>query len=412
MPFVFWPISPRRGPRMPIFATLGEFRGPGDGATYLHGATDIGTGREPDWFIWSTDPGLLVRESAATGGAPSPSAGGGGIRVGRFGIKHALIVHADPGNTPLPIYVIERGTTVYRPRPGIANPANNADFRPLNNLPNQAFDAYRKKGENDYELVRCWPIRLAIAKGIDPTDLHFIYYGTAAGSFDDTNRGNPLEVVEYENDVAPEMKDLLMTPHGDEAQVRVSFDNPDSAGIFLPADGGAQFKVHAYATLHRWWCGVYKLEYRIARAGGVEAEVDLPGGGATHDTGRLTTWQFTRLPGTAQSRLIVDSRRSEFTRPTDLANYAQDAKKTVYTLTHAKGMDNVTAANHWELESPAQWPDGEYTITVWAQTIRKSNGIGAAPDVHEVEYNAGFKVETVNQGARKVSVQRRFQRVT
>jgi hypothetical protein len=414
--FYQWPVAPINGPRQPVFGTLGEFRNrAGDGLTRLHGAADIGLGRQMQLDVYSPDTGLVVRETPSV--SANPSAGGGGVRVGRFGLKHVLTVLADPGNTPEPIYVIDDITVFYLPAGGAANPSADADFKAgtLGDLPagqaRRPFIGFRRKGANDYERVRFWPRSVPIGRGVDPTDLHFIRYASASGPYNESDLRNPLEVVQYANDAKPVARDLLMTTHTNEGETRLSFTKAGRSAVFNRDEGGAHFKVHAFSPLQKW-CGIYRLDYRIAAmapAGENEAEVN-PAGAAANDTGRLTTWHFTRLPSTNQSFLIVDADRSTFTRPVRIANYPNDAKITFYTLTHSKGVDNVTADNHFELEDPSKWPDGDYTITVWAQNIEESKGVDVAPDVNEVTYSADFRVETSQQGARRrVTVTRKFE---
>lgn len=120
-----WPVKPVNGPQ-PIFGTFGEFRGAaGDGLSTLHGGTDLALG-DTNADVFSIDLGLVVRETPAVSG--NPSAGGGGIRVGHFGYKHVKTINADPGNSKLPIYVVDRDSDFYVPKHGIANPAQDSDF--------------------------------------------------------------------------------------------------------------------------------------------------------------------------------------------------------------------------------------------------------------------------------------------
>ncbi|HET7537186.1 MAG TPA: hypothetical protein VFJ90_12065, partial [Candidatus Didemnitutus sp.] len=166
--------------------------------------------------------------------------------------------------------------------------------------------------------------------------------------------------------------------------------------------------VHAYSLFH-WDCGIYQLDYRIfCTTDSTEDETGSAHGATRHDTGRLTMWKFAKLPADADSFLIVDQSRSEFIRPVALGQYGAHDKRTVYTLTHAKGMQDLKKENHWELEDTTKWPDCEYEIDVWAMNIKKANGPGVAPDLNEVKHWAKFKVETAASGDRRITVTKAF----
>jgi len=70
----------------------------------------------------------------------------------------------------------------------------------------------------------------------------------------------------------------------------------------------------------------------------------------------------------SDSKLIVDNLqnplRSRFDALKRLDQYPAHSKYTIYTLSHLKGIDDVKAEYHWELEDTMKWPDCEYAIDV------------------------------------------------
>lgn len=390
--FYDWPTQPTGGPHR-ILSTFGEFRGAGgDGMTFLHGAVDIPeTGNAVK--VFSPDVGVLRRSGAST----NPSAGGGNVRIGHFGFVHINTLYARPGATyarvglpqDFPIRVAEPGTA-YFGAPVNASPLTlplNAPL-PQRTLGRNAPAIGYRRGAAQYEGEVYWPRTLAIGEDPHPTDLHFIYYESSDGAYDDPAAlSDPLEVVRYVNSDDPVARDLRLYTHAGDA-LAFDFDTVGSGAVLSPAAGGAKLKVAACSRF-AGTCGVYELELAIAG--------EAPGGGWA----RSRVWRFHKLPSDADSRILVDTTLSEFTNVNN--------KITWYVLTSSRN-GSIAADNHWELEDTTRWPDGEYEIRVWVKNIRESRGVGQAPDLNEVAYTARCSIQTDNARNRRVRVTRRFSR--
>lgn len=391
--FYIWPVKPFRRTQARL-GTLGEFRGQGtNDITRLHSGMDIAvSGGLVE--VFSPDVGLVRRFTVAA--TQNPSGGGGPVRIGHWAFNHIRTVFVTPGTNQggvrlpqnLPIYVEDRGFTYYVPRAGVANPQNDGDFRGLQ-LRGRPIVAYRKNGPNNYSNVSIWPRTLPIGRGVQPTDLHCFYYGTADGPVaDGASIRNALEVLDnYRNRVDPLADALRMyTQAGD--RLMLDLAQQGASVVHRPAMGGAKFKLWAFSPFNSR-CGVYQIDYEILNHLG-------------NTTGRLNSWTFQRLPPDNRSFDLVDPQLSQFNTVND--------KFTVYIITNSRN-GNINNTFHWEVENPAMWPDGCYAIKVWIYNIRRSQGEGKAPDLNEVLYGAEFKVDTDQQGTnRRIIVTQGFRK--
>ena len=386
-----WPVS-RRNRTHPRLGALGEFRGLGaNDITRVHSGTDIARAGG-NVQVWSPDTGLVRRHTPAANG--NPSGGGGPIRVGHFSFNHITTVNARPGGQyngvalpqNLPIHVVEPGSAAYAPRPGVANPQNDADFRRGRVGRAKPAVAYRKIGPNNYERGVFWPRNLPIGTGVQPTDLHCIYYESADGPYaDGGNAANCLEVFRnYTNRRKPVAEKLVMyTQVGKRAFLDLG--RRGNTATHRAAMGGLDFMLWAHSPFNSK-CGVYQIEYEILNHLG-------------NTTRRLNVWRFHDTPPDNRAFDIVDPQLSRFNTVNN--------KFTVYTITNSRNA-NINAAYHWEVENPGQWPDGCYAIKVWLKNIRASVGVGRAPTTNERYYVAEWTVKTQANGNRKLTVTRSF----
>lgn len=388
-----WPVS-RRNRTHPRLGALGEFRGlAANDITRVHSGTDIArAGGNLD--VWSPDTGLVRRHTPAANG--NPSGGGGPIRVGHFSFNHITNVNARPGNQyrgvalpqDLPIHVVEPGSDAYSPRQGVANPQNDGDFRRGRVRRSKPAVAYRKLAANSYERIVFWPRSLPIGTGVGPTDLHCIYYESADGPYaDGGNVANCLEVFRnYANRRKPVAEKLVMyTQVG--KQAFLDLGRARRSAVHRPAMGGLDFMLWAHSPFNSK-CGVYQIEYEILNHLG-------------NSTGRLNVWKFHDNPPDNRAFDLVDSQLSRFNTVNN--------KFTVYVITDSRNAV-INTAYHWEVENPAQWPDGCYAIKVWLKNISASVGVGQDPRTNERYYVAEWLVETQANGNRKLTVTRSFQR--
>lgn len=403
--FYTWPLKKLKTTH-PRLGTLGEFRGlgTGDGVTVLHSGTDLAEfgGNLP---VYSPDTGLVRRLTRGIGG--NPSAGTGPIRVGHFAFNHINNINAKPHSEyigrnnnriqihkDLPIYVVEPGKNLFTPKRGVANPQKDADFKARKVKKNPVSllgGSYARIGADNYRNATVWPRTVPIGRGVGPTDLHCIYYESADGSYLDLdNIANCLEVWEnYKNEKKPRAMNLRLHAQVGDAFI-LDFDSTGNKPPIPP--GGATLKVKAFSNFNSL-CGIYQLEYRIS-------------GEPPFDTGRLNMWRFHKPPPDAKAFVLVDDQLSKFNTVTN--------KFTYYAFTKSRN-ENIDDSHHWEVENTTAWPDGHYFISVWLKNIKKSQGVGVDPAVHEREYRAELDLGTVRVPSRgehrTVRVTKKFKKV-